>query len=300
MKEMYLNAGLIKNYDFDSIVIGSSMTQNFILDEVKYYLGFDKPIKLTLAGGNIIEYNTFLTNAINKKNVKNILFGLDIFSLDTKESRLPQYLYDESIINDLRYVVNLDTFKRSVVYPIFSILSNPYHPRFNFNLMYQWQHVNSDNDFSEKKLLEQFKKNNINFRNNGDQEKIFRERINNFNILFLDIIKNNKNINFYIFYPPYSILSYKAMDSENLRFFIKIKEYINDALLKYDNVKIYDFQDNSEIITNLNNYKDLTHYHQKINSWILKEMGLDKERIKQTGSSQDLLKIINSYNIPIH
>ena len=107
-KETYLNAGLIKNYDFDSIVIGSSMTENFILDEVKQYMGFDKPIKLSLGGGNMIEYNTFLNNAINKKDIKNILLGFDIFALDSAPSRLPLYLYDQNNINDLKYILNFD------------------------------------------------------------------------------------------------------------------------------------------------------------------------------------------------
>lgn len=295
-KETYLNAGLIKNYDFDSIVIGSSMTENFILDEVKQYMGFDKPIKLSLGGGNMIEYNTFLTNAINKKDIKNILLGFDIFALDSAPSRLPLYLYDQNNINDLKYIINFDTFKRAIAYSIFSFLANQSHPRFDFNLMYQWQHNYTDDDFNEKKLLKQFKESNINFRNDANQEKMFEERVNNFNTFFLDIIKKNKDINFYIFYPPYSILSFKAMDRENLEFFIKIKKYVNDVLLKYDNVKIYDFQVNGEIITNLNNYKDPTHYHQKINTWMLKQMGLGKQNLKYNYS--EFLRLVNDYNIP--
>lgn len=272
-KEMYLNAGLIKNYDFDSIIVGSSMTENFKLDEAKEYLGFEKPIKLTMSGGNMIEYSVLLTMLLIKK-YKNVLFGLDIFSLDQKESRLSIYLYDDINLNDLKYVFNFDILKRSIAYLIASKLYNSAGSLFDFNLMYQWQHLNTDNDFNECKILEQFKNetSSINLGDSINQENLYMQRVDHFNKLLLKIIKENQDINFYIFYPPYSILTYKAMNGKNLIYFFRTKEYINNILSNFNNVKIYDFQDRLDIVTNLNNYKDLTHYHQKINTLMLQEI----------------------------
>lgn len=40
-------------------------------------------------------------------------------------------------------------------------------------------------------------------------------------------------------------------------------------MLEYDNVKLYSFFNNYDLICNLNNYKDTAHYSEKINSQIL-------------------------------
>ena len=41
-------------------------------------------------------------------------------------------------------------------------------------------------------------------------------------------------------------------------------------------MKLYDFQIASEVTHNLENYKDITHYSQNINNWMLTEMINDK------------------------
>ncbi len=68
-KAYYLNAGLIKNHTYDSISLGSSMTENFILEEVSTYLNYEKPIKLPLRGGSIEEHSSILAAAIHTKKV---------------------------------------------------------------------------------------------------------------------------------------------------------------------------------------------------------------------------------------
>ena len=41
--------GVVKNYDYDTIIIGSSMTQNFDMDSFRRELG-QNPVKATLGG----------------------------------------------------------------------------------------------------------------------------------------------------------------------------------------------------------------------------------------------------------
>ncbi len=75
MKEFYLNAGLVKNYQFDSIIVGTSMVQNFKLDEVDSILQYHKAIKLPISGGKIVEQMTVLNFALRKRAIKNVLVG---------------------------------------------------------------------------------------------------------------------------------------------------------------------------------------------------------------------------------
>ena len=45
-------------------------------------------------------------------------------------------------------------------------------------------------------------------------------------------------------------------------------QYIADRLLAYDNVRVFYFPDLEEIVTDLNNYADYTHYHRDINRYM--------------------------------
>lgn len=54
-KPRYLNAGLVKNYDYDSLIIGSSMMANFDAKTVENLLGFGKTIKPLTFGGFMSE-----------------------------------------------------------------------------------------------------------------------------------------------------------------------------------------------------------------------------------------------------
>lgn len=56
---------------------------------------------------------------------------------------------------------------------------------------------------------------------------------------------------------------------------------ITKELLKYDNVRLYSFRGNSELICNLDNYKDAKHYGEWVNSQMLQWMKNDEYRITE-------------------
>ncbi len=92
----------------------------------------------------------------------------------------------------------------------------------------------------------------------------------NYYNFFLPIIKENSNTEFILFFPPYSYLTYRVLEEKGvLKNYLEFKKFLKKDLLKYKNVKLYDFQNDSSIIYNLELYKDITHYHQKITSKIL-------------------------------
>jgi hypothetical protein len=273
MKGFYLNSGLIKSYNYNSVVIGSSMIQNFIIDEVNDKLKYENVIKLPISGGSIIEHYTVLNSAIKNRKIENVLFGLDVFSLKNATNRLPTYLYDNDILNDYLYLTSIDTLKRSILYPFLHYTIPKTHARLNYNKMFQWQHNISEADFNSTRVLGSFSNNDIDFNENINQEQLIKERIDNLAKYLIPLIKNNPNINYTFFYPPYSILTYKQMETSNtLDDFISTKKQIFKMMSKYQNIRIYDFQIAENITHDLNNYKDLTHYHQKINTWMLEQI----------------------------
>lgn len=303
--QRYKNAGLSKNFEYDSLILGTSMTENFVIDKVEKNLNFNKLIKLSISGGSAKEQSTTLQTAIeNNKNLKNVLWGLDTLSFIGNPNRLrygsnsfPFYLYDNNKLNDYKYLLSIDTLKKSINI-LFKI--NNEDSNYDFNNMYQWQNKD-EKEFKIENVYKAWEKRRTDFNKNSTSEQKFIYLKNNFDINFLPIIKNNSQINFTIFFPPYSILTFETFEEQNLvSDILEFKKYIFESLLPYKNVKIYDFQAEKSITHDLSNYKDLSHYHQRVNYWMIKQIKENKYLVTEENFNiylEDLKKEILEYNL---
>jgi len=93
-------------------------------------------------------------------------------------------------------------------------------------------------------------------------------------------IEAHPETDFYIFVPPYSMLwwdsTYRDGDTEA---YLYNMEQAVTTLLNYENVKFFYFQNDREIITNLENYMDTLHFSQEINHYICNCMIEDSHRL---------------------
>jgi len=298
----YLIAGMAKNFSYDSLIIGTSMAENFQIPEVSDMLSFSNPIKLTVGGGSVFDEATVLNTAIDTGKVKQVLFGLDIFCLRTDPNAypLPGYLYDNNILNDYHYLFNLDTLKRSLTYPFFQ-LAFKNHPRMDYMRMFEWQFKTSKQQFSSTKVIKAYQIERTRLSLNFPPKiSSYQYMKNNFDHLMLPIIKQNRFIHFTILFPPYSILEYKLLiENKHMETYLKIKTYISEQLLLLANVSLFDFQTEETITYNLDNYMDTRHYHQRINHWMLEQMKDDHYRIMDPLRSEIKLRHqAMSYTLP--
>ena len=78
---------------------------------------------------------------------------------------------------------------------------------------------------------------------------------------------------FYLFVPPYSILfwdmEHRKGETDALLYML---EDTAEQLLDYPNVKLFYYQNIEEIVTDLNNYKDYSHYSSDVNRYIVRSM----------------------------
>ena len=78
-----------------------------------------------------------------------------------------------------------------------------------------------------------------------------------------------ENGEYTFFFPPYSALYWNyAREAGNAETYLAFKAYAEEKLLEYENVRVFDFQ-NADFMTDLDNYKDYTHYAPEINNWML-------------------------------
>lgn len=292
--EKELNAGLAKNFDYDSVLIGTSMMQNFNINDLKQILGYEKPIKLTIAGSSAYEQYIVLNTAFRHQNIKNVLIGLDFLSYygdihryKHGASSFPTYLYDENIVNDYQYLVSSDTLGR-----VFEIFTKQEKDDwiYDFTKMYEWRSRTKD-----KNILSALKnkwKDRKNFDNEAtNSEKKIDCMQKNFDYNIKPFIEKNPHVNFTLFFPPYSILAYKTYEERGqLKDFMQFKLHVLHSTQNQKNVKIFDFQNADEISYNLHNYYDLYHYNKLISQWILEQIKKNNYFIYDINGYQKLLE----------
>src|SRR5690606_23159968 len=111
-EQRYQNPGLAKHYDYDTIIIGTSMTENFLPSVVDQAVG-GKTMKLSIRGSTAGEHHEIAKVALETGKVKTVIWGLDYFSLKSgvrdDQGPFPFYLYDDNLWNDFRYWFNEST-----------------------------------------------------------------------------------------------------------------------------------------------------------------------------------------------
>lgn len=263
--ERYQNPGILKNFDYNTIITGSSMVENFRASW--FATTEDKVAKVPYSGGYTKDIENVFNLAFDNENVKTVYLGLDIFynnfSRDSELTRfeLPEYLYDDNLLNDVKYIFNKDIFYNYTLSNIKNLITEK---TVDNDLAYNW---NSKCKFSKATVLSNYSKSKI-----SDTKKELNYYMKNYEANMDNItkyIEEYPKTRFVIFFPPYSILLWDNITRNNsIDASIAITERVIKDLLQYDNVELYYFTNIEEIITNLDNYKDYTHYSEDINYYM--------------------------------
>lgn len=298
--EKELNAGLAKNFEYNSVVIGTSMMQNFSIEDVKKILGYTKPIKLTIAGSSVYEQNIVLSTAFRHQKIKNVLIGIDFLSYYGDVHRFkhggasfPSHLYDENLFNDYKYLASSDTLGRSFEV-LFKKSSDDWI--YNYKNMYEWKSHTND-----KNILPAIKskwENRKYFDDDAkEDEKKLHYLIDNFDVNLKPFFEQHKDTSFVLIFPPYSILAYKVFEQRGeLEDFLEFKKHIIKSVSNKKNVKIYDFQLAVDVTYNLHNYYDLYHYNKEVSKWILNQIA-EGNYLITNGYNEESLKDVFLLNI---
>ena len=271
--ERYQNAGVAKTFDYDNAILGNSMSENFLISDVNDTFGGNS-IKLTLSGSGCYEWS-YLLKIIKDRKPKNILCNIDplVFERPSNEFRfdLPEYLYDYNPINDVNYLFNFSAINSFTCMALYDNINSSVP---DYNKVYSW---NEGAVFSKEQVLKNYKRPSINLAINDSEISDYQENIlKNFSLL-VPYFRSMPDTNFVFYFSPNSMLFW---DSENRKNCLQKQksgyQKACEILTSFDNVELYLWTDNAmlEIMGDLNNYKDITHYSQDISKVII-------NRIKQ-------------------
>ena len=276
------NPGMARNMNYDSCIIGSSMTVNFHTSDFASLMGLNT-LKLSYSGAyprddyNILSI-VYDEKSLARKNcdVKAVFLGLDIPTLtaatDEIKYPLPEYLYDKNPINDVEYLWNKDVVLEYIMRPMIqnkaSDLSEIYASWWTeeyYNIQWVMHGYEAPEPVSEEM----------------DENLLIPQTGKNLDENIKPFIEGHPETTFYIFFPPYSILYWNNVIVENhLNATMRQYAFAVSELLKYDNVRLFYFQNMEEVVTDLNNYADYTHYKPEINRYMTECFSDGKHEVK--------------------
>ena len=295
------NPGLAKHMDYDGILIGSSMTASFNTDWFEELMGM-KTQKLSYNGSYPKDLSNIMQLVFDAKGdqVAAVYMAVDqsTFSADPEETKFPvtDYLYDDNVFNDVPYLLNKDVLLDYILRPLadrkdasdWAELYKPwwtdeYYNKANVLMYYEAAEEKREEEALAADYFKDAVEENL-------QKNIF------------PYIEAHPETEFYIFYPPYSILFWNDVTREKeLEAVIGRLEYMTEGLLNYENVHVFNFLGKEEIICNLNNYADYMHYHKNVCRYITECFATGENELhpENYGQAFDEIRTLTmSYNYP--
>lgn len=263
------NPGMATHMEYDSVILGSSMTVNFNTGWFQEVLGLNT-IKLNYSGAYPKDQANIMERIFHSDNqIKTVFLGLDVMTctggVEETKYPIPDYLYDDVIWDDAAYLWNKDVFLNYILRPMAdpdkTDLATVYQSWWTdeyYNIQWVMHNYENPDQVQEETAKEAYL---------ASVEANLAQNIGPY-------IEQNQDTVFYVFFPPYSILYWNDVMKENhLEATMAEYQYIADRLLGYDNVRVFYFPDREEIVTDLNNYADYTHYHRDINRYMTECFG---------------------------
>lgn len=278
-------AGSIRHLSYDSVLLGSSMVEN--CDSAYLDAQYDcHTLKIIKASGSVADLLYYLELAHDEQELTHIFWGLDLSALTASNDvslpdiYSPSYLFTKIPFDDIPYLFNKDVLLEKI--PL--MLAYSYTGINTGGQAYDWS---DGKNFSAAKAMEDYDKPTEPLPEQPITDKIpvIEENIR----MVLEEINTHPEIHYLIFFPPNSMMMwddrYTNGTAEELFYAL---EQVLPALLTCENVEVYYFQSDADIICNLDNYMDKNHYSPTINQYMLGCMAAGEYRVTEDNMEEVL------------
>ena len=293
-QESYNNPGIARNYDYDAVILGTSMVEMSNPSVIDECFGV-RSVKLPMRGSYTAQMGYQLERVLSfKPDLKLAILALDAYSLvgdpdDTTE--IVDYLWNDNKLDDVKYLLNFDVL--SVRLP--KLLKNKGLSLENKrDTMYKWTEV----EFTAQKVFDTVAWNNNAAMKPADY--LIERSTENIARHLEPLIKAHPETTFKIYMPPYSSgYWYHVSEVGLLEQQIRTRKLVCEMLLGYPNVEIYDYSSRVEWITNLNEYFDYSHHSETYSDMVMRAMRDGENRVLSSKDmdegSERLRKVIEDF-----
>lgn len=304
--DRYQQAGVVRQYQPESVFIGHSHSANFLPTDGEALLGWRGVYSLSLDGGPLKEQRKVVEFALDNAPVKNVLWTFAPYNLaadaDSMNPRMqfPGYLYDGNRLNDLKIYLSLPfqflTYSetkarlRATVAEESARLGIAFDAR---DLSTAWM-PNSGQRFNHSEVVAQ----DIlgkRMRDPMDGAKARARRVlssvdienlemsagygesfhANVQENILPVISSNPETQFYVvIQPPFPLLYHQRNKSKRYKWYVSSLVYIRllvKELSAFENVRVFGFG-TVAFAQDLRLYKDDRHYHGAVNRYMLERI----------------------------
>lgn len=294
------NDGITKRFDYQGIITGTSMTENFKASEAEEIFGC-KFIKVSYSGGRFKELNDNIRNGLRTHDeIKYVIRSLDQDGINkdkdysrTDLGTYPEYLYDDNIFNDVKYILNKDVIFSRSVSMVYAWLRGMPSGMTSFDDYARWDH---EYDFGANEFL----KYRSPFSPPAEEYSLTEEdriRISeNIRQNVTSLVEEYPDTQFYYFFPPYSAVFWGDLwENGCLKQHIEIQRAAIEEMLRYPNLKVFSFDTCTDLTTDMARYKDAVHYDPATNSWILQQMHNGEGLLTEDNYEEYLNNLLNFY-----
>ena len=270
---------LLRDSEYDLLMIGSSMVRNFFLDDIERSFKMT-PIKISASGATSYDLKKLFDTALDAKGdkLKKVIYSFDVYALNKRKPHYKdfEFMYRKDHWEDYRYLFDRQTFS-SMLY-LYKRVARPKGKRKYQavrNRMFSTEHDRSRYSMTEvigcAREYERIRHTQTPCIDGS--EAVLQSEV-------LAMIDRNPQIEFTVFLPPYHLYSYCLSErfgqAEEL---LKLKTVALKELVKRKNVRLYDFQCDPEIVCNGAYYTDIQHYSSALCRTLLDEMRREKYHI---------------------
>ena len=291
--ERYINDGIARHFDYDAIITGNSLCQNFSTSQYDELFGTNS-VKLPYSGAGYKEIWESLSRALEYNDeVREVLVCMDLQDLDREADweryeGNPTYLYDDNIFNDIMYIFNKDAIYRGTLYNLIWTVTG--HASTSMDEYSSWERVTGPEVACSylKPVTDDMVADSRVF----DEEDKYRET-KNLTQNVIKLIEAHPNVRFRLVIPPSSIARWcEYYERDEVQYRIDSLEYALSVLINNKNVEVYAFDDAFDITTDLNKYSDTIHYDSETNEWMIKDIYNNKHRINDGIDLKSYMDII--------
>jgi len=262
-------SGTIDHFDYDALVVGTSIIENANLAEVNELFNCNA-IKAIRASGRTSDLCYYVDRAFSKTDsVNTVIYAMSFEELLAEtDVQLFEcdfyYLFDGNPFNDIKYLLNRDVLLKKI--PMQLAYSFIYE--YNEAEPYCWY---KSKDFSEKACIEHYFPRET--YEDMYPEDYFNDRLSGNLKMMEDMVEKHPETHFYLYMSPYSALWWdEAYRSGQMQAYLSVLKQVYESLSVYGNVSLYTYILDEEITFDLSSYMDTLHFSPEWNSRIFNAM----------------------------
>ena len=273
-QESYNNPGIAKNYDYNAVILGTSMVEMSNPSVIDECFGVSS-VKLPMRGSHTAQMGWQLEHVYRTHELDLAILAVDAYSLmgppDDMEE-IYDYLWNDNLFDDVNYLLNRDVLLVKVP----RILKNAGKPTdTKRDDMYKW----TDISFAAQSVYDAI---------GGPKEQVdmqpadsrIERSTENIERHLKAHIAAHPETTFKIYMPPYSVGYWYLFTRGGLaEQQYRSRARVCELLLEYSNVEIYDFSSRVEWITDLDEYFDYSHHSSAISDRIMRAMAAGENRV---------------------